>query len=310
MIPFLKKTAASGSPEPAAKPPSPAQLRKIKSRNRAIVRAVIQAAFFATMPGAFVAGFNGIKYVFRQVGAGGVLTSNNFVMALAGLGVFTILFGRFFCGYACAFGTLGDLVYWLSGLFQKHILKKKKQISFPPGALPALQSLKYLNLAFIVLMTASGLISMLKGTSAWDVFSLLTAGKLPDISFLPGILRFLAVLVGMAFQARFFCQFLCPMGAFFAILPVLPASSLRRDPGNCVKGCNACKNQCPVGIKLEPDGIRNGECISCARCTGICPKDNLAYPAMALFKKEILYVLFRAALLFALGAWLGLCRFF
>jgi polyferredoxin len=291
------------------KKPVPASVkRKAVNRNRALARAALQVLFFVTMPGAFVAGFNGIKYVFRQMGTGSVLELNSFAMVLIGLGGFTILFGRFFCGYVCSFGALGDLIYWISGLFQKKVLKKRKQLSLPKQILPVLQKLKYLNLAFIVLMTAAGLMDSLHGTSPWDVFSRFTALKLPTADYLPGIICLILILAGMALQSRFFCQFLCPLGAFFAVLPILPPAMLHRDAPNCLKGCSACRNTCPVGLKLEKDGLRNGECISCGKCTGVCPKYNLHYPAEALFKNEILYTLFRAAVFFILGIWLGLCR--
>ena len=288
---------------------SAGQERKRRNRRRSLTRAAIQLLFFVSMPGAYVAGFNGIKYIFRQLSGGGLLEWNSFVTALAGLGVFTIIFGRFFCGYICAFGSLGDFVYWLSGLFQKKILKKKKQVSIPQTVLPWLQKLKYVNLAFILIVTAMGWSGALQGTSAWDVFSRLTAFRLPDRSFGIGILCLAVILVGMGIQSRFFCQFLCPMGAFFATLPILPFMALRRDPANCLKECNACRNTCPAGLKLEPDGLRSGECLSCEKCIGICPKNNLHYPAGRLFKKEVLYILFRAAVFFVLGAWTGLCRF-
>lgn len=284
--------------------------RKTANRKRAVARAAVQAFFFLTMPGAFVAGFNGIKYIFRQIESGGMIERNSFLMALIGLGTFTILFGRFFCGYVCSFGALGDLSYWLSGLFQKKILKRKKQFSIPEEYLPYFQRLKYINLIFIIVMTTFGAIGVLQGTSAWDVFSRLTALRLPDRGSLIRILSLLAVLAGMCLQSRFFCQFLCPMGAFFAVLPVLPFAPLHRDPDNCLRGCSACQKMCPAGIRLEPDGFRNGECISCEICTGICPRGNIRYPAAALFKKEIVFVLFRAAAFFIFGTCIGLCRFF
>lgn len=283
--------------------------RKTENRNRALTRAAVQVLFFVTMPGAFVAGFNGIKYIFRQMGAGSVLEINSFVMVLTGLAGFTVVFGRFFCGYVCSFGALGDFIYWLSGLFQKKILKRKKQFSLPGRALPVLQKVKYLNLAFIVLMTASGLMDSLQGTSPWDVYSRFTALKLPTADYLPGIILLVVIAAGMALQSRFFCQFLCPLGAFFAVLPILPPAMLHRDAANCLRGCSACKNMCPAGLKLETDGYRNGECISCEKCTGVCPVNNLQYPAAVLFRKNIFYVLLRAALFFGLGVWLGLCRF-
>ena len=97
--------------EQAMKPVPASVKRKTANRSRALTRAAVQALFFVTMPGAFVAGFNGIKFIFRQMGTGSVLELSSFVMVLIGLAGFTVLFGRFFCGYVCSFGALGDFIY-------------------------------------------------------------------------------------------------------------------------------------------------------------------------------------------------------
>ena len=48
------------------------------------------------MPGAFVAGFSGVKQLFLRIGAGQVLQLDSFALSLIGLCGFTILFCRFF----------------------------------------------------------------------------------------------------------------------------------------------------------------------------------------------------------------------
>ena len=74
------------------------------------VRAVIQLLYFLFIPSAYTATFNGVKYIFTQMGAKTHLEVTSFVAALIVLCVYTIVFGRFFCGFACAFGSLGDAV--------------------------------------------------------------------------------------------------------------------------------------------------------------------------------------------------------
>lgn len=290
-------------------PLTAAQVRNQRIHRRARLRAVIQLVFFVTMPGAFVAGFSGVKYLFQWIGAGEVLQLNSFTKALVGLVLFTILFGRYFCGYVCAFGSLGDFVYWLSGLVQKKIFHSGKQLAFPEKVVRWLQKLKYLNLAFIVIFCALGLYGQLSGSSAWDVFSRLTALQaVPDGCFW-GVLSFIVILIGMALQDRFFCQFLCPMGAVFSILPILPSGMLRRDSEQCIRGCNACANQCPVRLKLEKDGIRNGECIACEKCVPTCPRGNISHVEQGLIPNEVIPIVAKAVLFFIMGAYLGFCRF-
>ena len=290
---------------------TPALQKARRRRQNALLRNVIQVFFFLMMPGAFVAGFSGVKSIFQKVSEGSVLELNSFVMALIGRSLFTVIFGRFFCGFACAFGTFGDLIYWLSGVIQKKVFRRKKQYSLPERLSPWFQKVKFVILALIVLTCATGGYDALAqyNWNPWSVFSFITALRFNLNGYLIGAVILAAIIVEMALKERFFCQFLCPMGAVFAILPQLPFAWLQRNEDNCIKNCRACQTRCPVDIKLETDGFRNGECIGCEKCAGVCPKGNLTRWDRTLLKNEMFPVLIRAALLFLLGIYLGLCRF-
>lgn len=293
------------------KPLTAAQKRQRDLKHRAWLRAGIQAIFFVSMPGAFVAGFAGVRQLFLRVGTGDTLSLDSFTLSLIGLCGFTILFGRFFCGYVCAFGSLGDFVYWLSGLVQKKLLHRKKQFQLPDKVVEYGQRVKYLVLLFIVGMCAENQYSKLSGTDPWEVFSRLTALKLPPKGFGIGILLFILILISMALQSRFFCQFLCPMGAVFALLPVLPFAQLHRDSSQCIQGCNACANRCPVNLKLDEESLRSGECIACEACVGTCPRGNISRWDLRLAKNNFwLPLIVKALLFFIMGVCLGFCRFF
>lgn len=291
------------------KPLTAAQKRQRALNQRAWLRAGIQALFFAAMPGAFVAGFAGVRQLFLRIGTGSVLQLDSFTLSLLGLCGFTILFGRFFCGYVCAFGSLGDFVYWLSGLAQKKLLHRKQVFRLPEKLVRAGQKLKYLVLATIVLLCAAGWYGKLNGTSPWEVFSRLTALRLPPEGFGVGIVLFVLILLGMALHPRFFCQFLCPMGAVFALLPVLPQAQLHRDGKQCIPGCSACQKHCPVSLKLDAQSLRSGECIGCEACVGICPKSNITRWDLARSRHFWLPAVGRAVLFFGMGVCLGFCRF-
>ena len=124
------------------KPLKAAEKRRKAQKQKAWLRAGIHVVFFLSMPGAFVAGFSGIKHLFQWIGAGEPLQVDSFVLALIGLCAFTILFGRFFCGYVCAFGGLGDGVFWLSGVLQKKLLHRKKQYQLPEKLVRPCQMIK------------------------------------------------------------------------------------------------------------------------------------------------------------------------
>ena len=253
-----------------------------KKRQKLIYQATrtsIQIACFLLAPSLFTEAFGGIKSIFRAISAGQVLEFNSFVRTLVILCGVTILTGRFFCGYMCAFGSLGDWVYALSQKIQKAISKQKsKKVQLPKMPLKwqrRLQWLKYGVLTLIVILSALGVYDSLRGWSPWDVFSMVRAFNLKLAGYTVGLILLLVILLGMAWKERFFCQFLCPMGTVFALLPVLPWTNLSRKREHCLKGCNMCERNCPTGVFLEEDGWRSGECIRCNRCMENCPKKNI-----------------------------------
>lgn len=111
---------------------------------RRLTRQIIQIIFFLWMPALYTSAFSGVRYVIEQIRAGKPIEQNAFLVMMIALCGFTILFGRFFCGYACAFGTLGDGMYALSQWVQKKVKKKLPWVSEETGR--KLQKIKYILL--------------------------------------------------------------------------------------------------------------------------------------------------------------------
>ena len=270
------------------------------------VRAVIQLLYFLFIPSAYTAAFNGVKYIFTQMGTRAHLEVTSFVAALIVLCVYTIVFGRFFCGFACAFGSLGDAVRALYVFICKK--RKKKPITMKASVVKKLQAVKYFVLAVIAMTCFTGAYSKAKGFSPWDVFSMLHARNFKLGGYALGVILLVLIVVGMCFQERFFCRVLCPMGAVFSILPVLPLSALRRDRAECIKGCRACTMKCPSDIELAPDTAPelSGDCFQCQKCIDTCPKGNIHTGIRALKGNEIWYTVLRAVILLVLFKFIGL----
>lgn len=270
------------------------------------VRAVIQLLYFLFIPSAYTAAFNGVKYIFTQMGAKTHLEVTSFVAALIVLCVYTIVFGRFFCGFACAFGSLGDAVRALYVFICKKL--KKKPITMKAAVVKKLQVVKYFVLAIIAVTCFTGVYSKAKGFSPWDVFSMLHARNFKLGGYTLGVVLLVLIVIGMCFQERFFCRVLCPMGAVFSILPVLPFSNLRRDRSECIKGCRACTMKCPSDIELAPDTAPelSGDCFQCQKCIDTCPKGNIHTGILALKGNEIWYTVLRAVILLILFKFVGL----
>ena len=186
-----------------------------------------------------------------------------------------ILFGRHFCGYACAFGSLGDAMYELTVFIRQKVFHKKGRHGYPEKAVRILQKVKYVLLAFLLLSILTGWYASLQGMSPWDVFSMLTARKLPNASYKIGIILLVLILIGMCTQERFFCQFLCPMGAVFAMMPILPSALFNRNREKCPSKCGLCRKRCPAHLEIDGDTPLSGECICCHACQVTCPRKNI-----------------------------------
>lgn len=260
------------------------------------LRALIQLGFFLFLPSAFTAAFSGVKYIFTQIGIGERIELTSFVTMLLVLCVYTIIFGRFFCGFACAFGSFGDAVHagylWICKKLKKKPVKISKRVA------AVFSYLKYIVLAAIVLLCFGGIYAKTAGYSPWEVFSLLHAGNFHLGGHEIGIVLLLLILAGMCVQERFFCRFLCPMGAVFSLLPVLPPFWLVRNRENCISGCSACTKKCMADIELpsaEAPEVR-GECFQCQKCVDTCPRENV-HCVSGLRGNEIWFTLLKTVLL-------------
>lgn len=269
------------------------------------LRALIQVLYFLFLPSVYTVAFAGVKYIFTQIGVGEKIAMTSFVTVLIVICVYTILFGRFFCGFACAFGSLGDGVHAFYVWACKKMKKKPFQLS--EAWTEKLCCLKYVVLALISVLCFAGVYGKARGTSPWDVFSMLHAGNFKLGGYAAGLAVLLFIVVGMCMEERFFCRNFCPMGAVFSLLPVLPFFALHRDRENCIKGCKACTKKCPSRIGLPEDGSPKveGDCFQCQKCIAICPKGNIHTGVKKIRGNEFWFTILRAVILLLLLKWLG-----
>lgn len=279
------------------------QVKKI----RTWLRRLLQLFFFIWFPSVYTAAFSGVKYLFTRLGAGEPVELTSFVTVLLVICLYTMVFGRFFCGFACAFGSLGDAVYGLGSFIRKKKKKKPLQVLAPWSQW--LLWIKYLVLILLAVLCFTGVYASTKGSSPWEVFSMLHTGNLKLSGYAVGGNLLILILIGMVLQERFFCRFLCPLGAVFSLLPVFPFFALKRDRENCAKGCKGCIRICPADVELPDaagaDSIR-GECFQCQKCIDVCPKTNIHCGIRWLKGNELWLTLIKAAVLTGIYLWLNL----
>lgn len=271
--------AAEAQPAPASsrsvskkKSASVAKKRKNAARAHRWLRYYIQLVFFIGAPALFSGAFNGAKYLFTQIGLGDAIEPTSFLVQLVAVLAFTILFGRFFCGYACAFGAIGD---WLYNAVK--FVRDKAGVPWPELSdrlVKVLSLMKYVVLAAICAACFAGVWASFSSNSPWVAFAAILSGSIDGIGAIAlGALALVALL--MIVRERAFCQFLCPLGAIFSLMPVLGCSEFVRTRAHCAKNCGRCQEACPVDIWPDADTIRHGECVSCGRCADVCPMNNV-----------------------------------
>ncbi|MBZ4662690.1 MAG: 4Fe-4S binding protein [Caloramator sp.] len=234
------------------------------------LRLAIQLMFLILMPGLFTMIFGQMRQIYTSIISGKINFNIlvNTTLPLLILVFLTIIFGRFFCGYMCAFGTINDLLYKLSSRVFKIKFKVNRSVdSF-------LKLIKYAVLLFIIVGVWTFGISGLNSINPWEAFAQLIQFP-PQLASVTALIVLILIFVGALFIERFFCRYFCPLGAFLSILQVFRIVKIRKDKTGCINGCNACTRSCPMGINLDKvNRVDSLECIECMNCVGICPKGN------------------------------------
>jgi uncharacterized protein with FMN-binding domain len=262
---------------------SDAKKKRKKISALALTRRLIQAAAFILFPGLFISTFSAIKSIYVSIIGGTFSVSaqaGQIVLAVSML-VVTAIMGRFFCGFLCAFGTMGDFFWFVGG---KLNLRRPK---ISGRADRMLKGLKYVLLVGIIVLVWTFGFSILSGTqNPWTVFGMYATYKgWSDLSALVsvGAALLLLIILGSVYIERFFCRYLCPLGAIFAVVSKFRLFRIRK-PGAYCGACRACTKKCSMGIPLyHVDVVTSSECIDCMNCVNVCPRDNVtANPKPAL----------------------------
>jgi len=162
-----------------------------------------------------------------------------------------------FCGWLCPFGALQELTNSIAkalGVPQFRVAWDLHERLWP---------IKYV--IFLGLFGMS-LYSFSAAEHLAEVEPFKTAIILKFVRDWPFVVFALALLTAGLFIERFFCRYLCPLGAALAIPGRLRMFEwLRRWP-ECGSPCQRCANECPVQ-SIHPNGrINVNECIYCMHC--------------------------------------------
>ncbi len=209
-----------------------------------------------------------------------VVSSALVVWATLFLAVF--IFGRFACGWLCPIGFLQDL--------GERVFKRLKV----PMRRPMRQSNAVrFGLSALVLGHFVAMPVLAAPVRVWQFDWLFREPWLLGFPFRAGLfaldLMLLFTVVGLVlpyfFGARPYCKLVCETGYLFDWTSRLSFGRVRRNEGferdTCLS-CQRCSNICPQGINVFEevhlfDRVVSSSCISCMQCVNTCPNETIVY---------------------------------
>jgi len=212
--------------------------------------------------------------------------------------ILTIIVGRFFCSWVCPFGSLHHFVGWLGN--RKKSTARKIELNKYRKA----QRIKYFVLAFFLGMAAFPSIFATLQTGLLDPIPFVTrsfnlillpifdkpanlasaTGRFYEGAWLIFALFVTALLLNLVIP-RFYCRFVCPLGALFAVISRFAVWRIGKNQSDCIN-CRMCEKSCEGGC--EPtQNIKISECVLCFNCREDCKHGVISYQTVPSLAGEV-----------------------
>lgn len=190
-----------------------------------------------------------------------------------------VLLGRFICGFLCPFGWLQELLHKIPS--KKLSTKKLKPLTY----------LKYIILLLaVVLLPALAVNDVGMGDPFFCKYicpqgvlegaiplSLVNEGIRAALGtlFVQKLFILIAVVALSILFYRPFCKWICPLGAFYALLNKISLLEIKMDEQKCVS-CGKCAASCKMDVDVRKTP-NHAECIRCGKCITACPAEALCF---------------------------------
>jgi MauM/NapG family ferredoxin protein len=243
----------------------------------------------------------------------------------------TLVVGRFFCAYVCPTGASIDFLDFL-------FFRKKKRPGLKAEA--KFRKMKYFLLVIFITAALTGLslafvmdpLALLTRFYTFFIYPLamtlinLTVDLLRPLFRALGwitlshlhyfqsvyymsaitLLIFGGIIALNLLVPRFWCRYLCPLGAFLSLIS--PLGLFRRRVNEDCNECMKCQKTCPMGaIPENPKTTCFPECIQCRTCAKVCPQKAVTFPASLSLGGEYSKVDFsRRGFVYSLAGGLGI----
>ena len=196
--------------------------------------------------------------------------------------LFGLLLGRTICGFLCPMGLGQELLYKIK------TPKLKKS-----GVTRVLSYFKYVVLIVLVvlvpmLFAVPGFCEYIcpSGTLLGGIGLLANPANESRLAILGPLFTWkftllVLFIVASIFIFRFFCRFLCPLGALYGFFCRIALLGVKIDKNKCTD-CGLCVAACKVDIKKVGDH----ECVQCGACISVCPAKAISWKGSKLFVRK------------------------
>jgi polyferredoxin len=181
-----------------------------------------------------------------------------------------------FCGWLCPFGALQEFAAHLGRLAR---LKPRR---LPPALARGLDRGRYLILLALVAAAAVAPQWAERGVEVEPFKTAITVGF--DRAW-PFVTYAVALLAAGAIYYKFFCRYLCPLGAALTLGGKLRLLRWLPRRAECGQPCQSCRHRCDYDAIERSGAIRYDDCFQCLDCVGIYHDDARCAPLL-LFKRK------------------------
>lgn len=189
-----------------------------------------------------------------------------------------LLWGRgVFCGWLCPFGAIQELIY------EAACKLNIPNFEIPSAVHERLWAIKYFILIALVGISLDSFATAASMAEVEPFKTVITLKFARDWGYVTysAALLFLAV-----FNSKFFCKYLCALGAGLSILGRFRIFDWLRRRNECGKPCQACASLCHNGA-IKPTGeIIDNECHFCLECQVVYWDDHACPPLVEKRKRR------------------------
>lgn len=186
--------------------------------------------------------------------------------------VFISLFivGRgIFCGWLCPFGALQEMLGWGA----KNLRIRQKKVPFWLHS-----KLWWLKYAILIGLLSTSLFSLRTAEVLSEVEPFKTAITLQFYRYWPFVLYSVVLLAAGLFINKFYCRYVCPLGAGLAILGYFHLGEWLTRRKDCGSPCTLCHHKCDIKAITPKGKINYNECVQCLECIVYYNNDDLCPP--------------------------------